>query len=82
MCHMVRDPNEDGLLQSSAPKPLVGCGHPLHDLKEAVAHTLLQKSHHLESLSLSSVLLALLVVRYPLAVAHTFSFLLANFASR
>lgn len=66
-----------------APKPLVGCEHPIHYLKETVSHSLLQKSHHLECLSPSPVFLswlALFVVRYLLPTAHTFSVFLAVFA--
>lgn len=43
LCHMVRDPKEDGLPPGPAPKPLVGCEHPIHSLKETVSHSTLEK---------------------------------------
>lgn len=64
------DPNEDGRLHSSAPDPVVGCGHPIHDLGKAVAHTPLQKSYHLESLSLQHPFGFL---GCQITAAHTFS---------
>lgn len=61
LCHMVRDPNEDGPPHGPAPKPLVGCEHPIHSLKETVSHSTLEKPPFGVpfSLSLSLILLAL-----------------------
>lgn len=65
-----------------APKLLVGCKPPVHYLEEAVSYSRGFLSHHLESPWLSGIPLGSFGLSGICCPLHTFSALLAIFASQ